>query len=788
MQLVMKIAEEKRMNSKGMKALFNYIARESGVYKTIGIGMSDDKDKAFRQTQANKKRFNKAIDNKMRFCFHEIISLEYGTDKELALKIAIEYCQKEYEEKGYNCFIGVHTDTKNTHIHILIDTVNFRTGKMLQSLTEKQLEKVPERENLEEVHIYERQRKLVEDIAIANGYEIEDNKRYEYMHEAKKNDKNARKWLTKNQYQAFKKEEKGELKEEKSWRNEIADKVKEMYKRLDITEDNIKEIAKEYNLEVTRHNKTNKTITFAILDEDGKATKQRLKLVEALSQKAGKNKLKEEDKDKVKLGIKLERLHDQEKGNFNVETNPFDYNNFFRDRSKEIENNKEFEEFVKEIEAEELEKELEKIMKEKEKTIKEVAENLIKNKENIYIKEQEKAVEISKMIESNQLDYKQDEKKIINLEEELIKRKEEIPTLEASIKDYTNTKTLLEEDLPSKEEAVINKTKIADDKKKEVERLKALLQQAEKELESANNQKELATSNRDNAKERIENLDTLIKSNVDKISENNYKIISIPGTVKDLKNGLEVKERTIELQKENLKTVNENVRVREQEYKEAKDTGLEKVLEYESYIKSLYEKKLEAEDEKKLEVAERYRKEIEEYQQNLIKQNIEWDRINKLNREIAEQVRLEREQKALAKKKQEAEARTKREFEEKIKMDLQNFIEIIDKGKIKGEDLIEMVDDLDECENWKDSHKLQYERNIKFYLSDLETTIKVKSAFRQTDELDKIIIENERLFKRITKYMDNVEKEKVKTNTKEVNKTIKEVEEVKKEDKGFEYE
>ena len=782
MQLVMKIAEEKRMNSAGMKALFNYIARESGVYKTIGIGMSDDKDKAFRQTKANKKRFNKDKDNKMRFCFHEIISLEYGTDKELALKIAIEYCQKEYEEKGYNCFIGVHTDTKNTHIHILIDTVNFRNGKMLQSLTEKQLEKVPERENLEEVHIYERQRKLVEDIAIANGYQIEDEKRYSYMHEAKKHDKNARKWLTKNQYKVFKQDE------EKSWRNEIANKVKEMYKRLDITEDNIKEIAKEYNLEVTRHNKKNKTITFAILDQDGKATKQRLKLVEALSQKAGKNKLKEEDKDKVKLGVKLERLHDQEKGNFTSETNPFDYNNFFRDRTKEIENNREFEEFVKEIEAEELEKELEKIMKEKEKTIKEVAENLIKNKENIYIKEQEKAVEISKMIESNQLDYKQDEKKIINLEEELIKRKEEIPTLEASIKDYTNTKTLLEEDLPTKEEAVKDKTKIADDKEKEVERLKALLQQAEKELESANNQKELATSNRDNAKERIENLDTLIKSNKDKISENNYKIISIPGTVKDLKNGLEVKERTIELQKENLKTVNENVRVREQEYKEAKDTGLEKVLEYESYIKSLYEKKLEAEDEKKLEVAERYRKEIEEYQQNLIKQNIEWDRINKLNREIAEQVRLEREQKALAKKKQEAEARTKREFEEKIKMDLQNFIEIIDKGKIKGEDLIEMVDDLDECENWKDSHKLQYERNIKFYLSDLETTIKVKSAFRQTDELDKIMIENERLFKRITKYMDNVEKEKVKTNTKEVNKTIKEVEEVKKEDKGLEYE
>lgn len=780
MQLIMKIAEEKRMNSKGMKALFNYIARESGVYKTIGIGMSDDKDKAFRQTQANKKRFNKAIDDKMRFCFHEIISLEYGTDKELALKIAIEYCQKEYEEKGYNCFIGVHTDTKNTHIHILIDTVNFRTGKMLQSLTEKQLEKVPERENLEEVHIYERQRKLVEDIAIANGYEIEDEKRYSYMHEAKKNDKNARKWLTKNQYKVFKQDE------EKSWRNEIANKVKEMYKRLDITEDNIKEIAKEYNLEVTRHNKKNKTITFAILDQDGKATKQRLKLVEALSQKAGKNKLKEEDKDKVKLGVKLERLHDQEKGNFTSETNPFDYNNFFRDRTKEIENNREFEEFVKEIEAEELEKELEKIMKEKEKTIKEVAENLIKNKENIYIKEQEKAVEINKMIEINQKDYKQDEKKITNLEKELIERKEEIPTLEENIKTYTNNKTILEEKLPSKEIEAEKKIDIADEKAKEVERLKALLQKAENEFYFANKEKEEAISDRDNTKERIENIDSLIKNNESKIVENKEKITIIPREVETLKEGLEEKKNVIAFRQEQLEKVFNNVKEKEQDYKNTKENALEKVLEYESYIKSLYEKKIEAEEEKKLEVAERYRKEIEEYQQNLIKQNIEWDRINKLNREIAEQVRLEREQKALAKKKLEAEARAKIELEEKIKTDLQNFINLIDKGKITNEDLIEMVDDLDECENWKDSHKLQYGKNIKIYLSDLENTIKVKSFFREANEVNKIIYTNEKLFKRISKYMDNIEEEKAIPNAKGVDKTVKEVEKVKKEEKEFE--
>lgn len=787
MQLIMKIAEEKRMNSAGMKDLFNYIARDS--FTTVGIGMSDDKDKAFRQTKANKKRFNKDKDYKMRFCFHDIISLEYGTDKELALKIGIEYCQKEYEEKGYNCFIGVHTDTKNTHIHILIDTVNFRNGKMLQSLTEKQLEKVPERENLEEVHIYERQRKLVEDIAIANGYQIENNKRYEYMHEAKKHDKNARKWLTKNQYQAFKREEKGELKEEKSWRNEIADKVKEMYKRLDITEDNIKEIAKEYNLEVTRHNKKNKTITFAILDEDGKATKQRLKLIEALSQKVGKNKLKEEDKDKIKLGVKLERLHDQEKGNYNTETNPFSYENFFRDRSKEIENNKEFEDFVKEIEAEELEKELEKVMKEKEKTIKEVAENLIEAKENIYKNEKEKAEKINKMIEINQIDYKQDKEKITSLEKEMIERKEEIPSLEASIKDYSNTKNLLQEDLPGKEEAVKEKTKIADDKEKEVERLKALLQQAEKELKSANTQKQNAITSRDNTKERIDNIDTLIKNNSDKIVENNEKIKSIPTVIEVLKDSLEDTEKKIEAHREEFKAVSENVKVREQEYKEIKDSAFEKVLEYESILKSFYERKYEAEEQNKTEMAEAFKKEYEEFQNELLKQNIELEKINKLNREVAEQVRLEREQKALTKKKQEAEARrkevearAKEELEEKVKTDLQNFIDLIDKGKINTDELIDIVEDLEECEDWKDNNKLQYGRNIKSQLDDLKVTLNVKSAFGEAEKVDEILTTNEKLFKKISDFI-----EKTKTDTEiDKNKNITEEIEIKKEEKEFE--
>lgn len=789
MQLIMKIAEEKRMNSNGMKALFNYIARESGVYKTQGIGLSDDSEKAFKQVMNNKRRFNKAQDDKMRFCYHEIISFEYGTDPELALKIGEDYCNKLHQEKGFNCFFGVQVDTKNTHIHILVDSVNCRTGKMLQSLTEKQLEKAPERKELEEVYIYEEQRKIAEDIAIKNGYQIEDEKRYSYMHEAKKHDKNARKWLTKNQYQAFQKGEKGELKEEKSWRNEIADKVKEMYKRLDITEDNIKEIAKEYNLEVTRHNKTTKTITFAILNEDGKATKQRLKLVEALSQKRGKNKLKEEDKDKVKLGVKLERLHDQEKGNFNVETNPFDYNNFFRDRTKELENNREFEDFVKEIEAEEIAKELEKVMKEKEKTLKEVAENLIEAKENIYKNEKEKAEEINKMIEINQIDYKQDLNKISSLEKELIEKKEEIPSLEEDIKIYTNNKTILEEKLPTKEIEAEKKIDIADEKAKEVARLKALLKEAEREFSVANEEKEEAIKDRDSTKEKIENIDTLIKNSNDKIVENNEKIKSIPTVIEVLKDSLEDTEKKIEAHREDLKVVSENVKQKEQDYKEIKDSAFEKVLEYESILRSFYERKYEAEEQNKTEMAEAFKKEYEEFQNELLKQNIELEKINKLNREVAEQIRLEREQKALAKKKQEAEARrkevearAKEELEEKVKADLTNLIDIIDKGKITNDDLIDIVDDLEECENWKDSNKLQYGRNIKSQLNDLKVTLNVKSAFGEAEKVDEILNKNEKLFEKISDFI-----EKTKTNTEiSNNKGITEEIEVKKEEKEFE--
>lgn len=367
MQIIFKIGEFKPKTKADLTNVFNYITRESAVYKARGIGVSSNPKIAVRQFMINKRKYKKAEDNKNRFAYHEILSFEAGTSPELAYKITEDYCKNLHYKKGFNCYFAIQTDTDNVHAHILVDSVNFKTGNMLISENEKELEKRPELKNKIEFYSLEQQMKFAEDMAIKNGYEIEDEKRYEYMHEAKKTDKNARKWLTKNQYQAFKKEQVKD--EDKSWRNVIKEKIEEMYKRSDITEQNIGEIAKEYGLEVTRHNTEKQTITFALLDTEGKRTKQRLKLAEQINKK--KKKGEEVAEEDIKLAIKMERLENQERGNFASEDmNIFTYSNFFRNREKEKDIEKGNKELLEILDIKDKELEKEKVLeKEKEKEL-----------------------------------------------------------------------------------------------------------------------------------------------------------------------------------------------------------------------------------------------------------------------------------------------------------------------------------------------------------------------------------------------------------------------------------
>lgn len=743
MQVLMKIVENKRKSRAGLKQLFNYINRDNAIYKTGGIGVSDNKEIAFKQMILNKKDWNKNNDNKDRFCFQEILSFPSGTDKELIAKITEEYCN-EFYKKGFQSWYGIHQNKDNPHTHIIIDNVNFRTGKSLVSLTEKQLEKEPHREKQEEVFVYEKQRDLFEEICRKNGIEIGIEETYRYMH-LKKEKECGKKWLTKNEYNTFK--------DKNSWRNVIKDKLGEIYKRIDVNEENIVDIAREYGLGISRHNKEKGTITFGLLDSNGEI--------------------------ESKKKIKLDRLMEQEQGSFtDPSENIFIYSNFFRDRTREKENVRQFEELLENEREKQIEKELVKIMEEKEKSIKEVANSLIKSKEKEYNRELEREREVEKLLESNHKDYKQDINKIVNLEQDFKDKEKEIPNLEINVKEYNQSKSSLEKNLPGKEIKVTEKTDIADEKAKEVERLKVLLEQAQAEYNIANNEKEQAISEVQNTKDRIENLDNLIKSTTEKIADNKEKIISIPREITELKEGLEEKKIVIASTEKELEKVSGIVKIREQEYKEIKDTGMEKILEYESIMRDLFNKQLEAEEQHKQEVADRYQKEIEEYQNNLKRQNAEWDKINELNRNIREQVRLEREQKALAKKKELQEQRAREEENRKLQTDLQNFIKLLDKENI---DLIELVEDIEE---WQQLQPSRYEvtdqelfnniynENIRSLLISTNNDLAEASFIQNEYDLENynaIITGHKEILTKISQYMDNrpkeIEKEVEKTKT-----------------------
>lgn len=326
MQVMMKIAEKQRKTRAGLRQLFDYISRDS--FKTYGTGVSDKKEIAYKQFLLNKDLYDKNRDGKDRFTYHQILSFGADVDKEKVLEIVEEYCEVNFYDKGFNSFFAIHTDTDNIHCHVVADNVNFNTGNMIHSVTQKQFDSMSQKKkDKAETFVYEKQRELFEEICIRHGLDISYEERYEYMHEQKV--KEGRKWLSKEQYRA--------KKDEKSWTNEIKDRLEEIYKNEDVNEDNIKDIANKYGLEVTRHNRDKKYITFALIDEQGKRTNQKLKLIQELNKKKRKTQ-DEVTKDNVKLAVKLDTLEVQEK-EFKKDSseNVFNYDNFFGGKKKEIE-------------------------------------------------------------------------------------------------------------------------------------------------------------------------------------------------------------------------------------------------------------------------------------------------------------------------------------------------------------------------------------------------------------------------------------------------------------------
>ena len=491
MQVMMKIAEKQRKTRAGLRQLFDYISRDS--FKTYGTGVSDKKEIAYKQFLLNKDLYDKNRDGKDRFTYHQILSFGADVDKEKVLEIVEEYCEVNFYEKGFNSFFAVHTDTDNIHCHVVADNVNFNTGDMIHSVTQKQFDSMSQKKkDKAETFVYEKQRELFEDICIKHGLDISLEEHYEYMHEQKV--KEGRKWLTKEQYRA--------KQDKDSWTNEIKDRLEQIYKDEDITEDNIKDIATQYGLEVTRHNKDKKYITFALLDEQGKRTNQKLKLVQELNKKKRKTQ-DEVTKDNVKLAIKLDTLETQEKElkKDSTEENIFNYDFFFKGREKEEEKKREetreeiLEFFAKEkeklrirLEAEAKAKEVKEDIrpveevKEDIKPVEEVKED-IKPVEEVKedIRPVEEVKEDIRLVEEVKEDIKpvEEVKEDIKPVEEV---KEDIRPVE-EVKEKSDFE--LEKEYKTEKEILDNFYKDQEDKKKEQDSKAKKLEQEIKDIEKA---------------------------------------------------------------------------------------------------------------------------------------------------------------------------------------------------------------------------------------------------------------------------------------------------------------
>lgn len=339
----------------GMKRLLNYIARagkEEQIYKAFGMGLSDNVDRANDKIIFNKKTHDKVDNNLYK---HYALSFPPGFDNlELIEKITREFVQKEYVDKGFLCYVGIHIDKDHFHSHILVDTVNINSGLKLQELNSKDMEKERYKDKILPDHILvlEHLKNSMEEIALSYGVESPERN--------KEKDKSIN-IGTMSKYKGVTKDN--------SWRTKLAKSFEEVVLNVTTTSSNLLNRLKEKGIFFNRFNKEKRTLTLGTYYEDKGESKKGLVKLSTLEQEEDyrfqvtkniynwDNLWQELDKHKVKL---LEQEQEKEKKEESLSIG--DFMDIFKEKSIELEkyiDDKEYQKELKErIKAnEELERE-----------------------------------------------------------------------------------------------------------------------------------------------------------------------------------------------------------------------------------------------------------------------------------------------------------------------------------------------------------------------------------------------------------------------------------------------
>ena len=308
------------------KILMNYITRkgkdQNEVYKCFGVGVSDNPEKAYKQILFNWDTHDTR--NDIRLYKHYTKSYPVGyTDLETIEKITREFVEKNFLDRGFECYVAIHQDKEHIHAHIVTDCTNFLTGYKLQEIARKELDtRYKNKELRSHEFTLDMLKNSMEEIALKYGLDS--------PARAKEKGKDSSKNIgNMSKYKALEKED--------SYRNKIASTWEEVILETTTTLENLEDKLKEKGIKITRFTEDGRPITLSTKYKDPKG-----------NEKTGKSK--------------LTTLESEEDYRFNITPNLYNWDNVLTILDKH--KNKELEE---EITAEKLEKTIEELEKTVEK-------------------------------------------------------------------------------------------------------------------------------------------------------------------------------------------------------------------------------------------------------------------------------------------------------------------------------------------------------------------------------------------------------------------------------------
>ena len=233
-----------------LKRILDYVTRkgkdESEVYKSYGVGLSDNSDKAFKEIMFNKRAFDKIDGRQYK---HYVTSYPIGyNDLETIEKITTKFAEENFLKRGFKCYVAIHQDKNHFHSHIIVDSVNFVNGYKYQEFDEKQLLKARYKDkelNTWEVKLEDLKTSL-EEIGLEYGVPSPERSL------GKAKTKNIGKMA---KYKA--------LEKDNSWRNYIARVWEETILESTTTAQNLEQKLKEKGIYFNRINYETKSLTLA---------------------------------------------------------------------------------------------------------------------------------------------------------------------------------------------------------------------------------------------------------------------------------------------------------------------------------------------------------------------------------------------------------------------------------------------------------------------------------------------------------------------------------------------